>query len=445
MNVSPGSELVQVLEIDRQNRRLYNYREYSDTKNNDNLFNINSLEFGKNWLYELPTITGSETTEFAIKTSKEFREYFRKTYKLFKSVNFDHILIAGGSITDIMCNKPVNDFDLFVYGIESTEDANNLVYDTVRGMIEDYKKYHPGDRQRVRVTNAENSLTLQLGSVKIQIIYRLYHNKSEILHGFDFGGCALGYDGVHVRTTRLGKFACEYKANVVDLSRRSTTFESRLLKYLQKKDFKIIMLEFDMFVPDFTALKYGLVSVIELPYLSFGVRKTSHNRMEYEPVTVSKTELKSDSKSQLDKSDYESGQTNRHIIKMSPGVDTSYALFMDHYKNKYCITDIRFMTGDVLTDCVIDFRYLTQTQKSSLVRFVNNMCIRKPTWRTDNPGSQLTGSFNPIIRNSADWYGKYLVDQDEPEPESNHSQIYTILTVILIAFIVIMLSIMFHQ
>src|SRR5690606_20981381 len=119
-------------------------------------------------------------------------------------------------------------------------------------IIKYFKKHN--QNTRYAIINSNNSLTLIIKNINlpnasqfikkdeitIQIIYRLYTSKSEILHGFDIGSSAVGYDGKYVYFTSLSKFAYEYGCNIVDISRRSTTYEQRLIKYL-KRGFKIIL------------------------------------------------------------------------------------------------------------------------------------------------------------------------------------------------------------
>jgi len=81
---------------------------------------------------------------------------------------------------------------------------------------------------------------------KLQIVLREYSHISEILHGFDIGASAVGYqlDSKALYFTELSKFAYTYSINIFDNSRRSTTYESRLGKYFQR-GFDIVLPEFD--------------------------------------------------------------------------------------------------------------------------------------------------------------------------------------------------------
>ncbi|KAL9591943.1 MAG: hypothetical protein Q9179_007215 [Wetmoreana sp. 5 TL-2023] len=68
----------------------------------------------------------------------------------------------------------------------------------------------------------------------IQIILRLFKSKTEILTHFDVDCCCFGYDGSRVYGTPRGITALLTQANTVDLTRRSPSYEHRLIKYAQR-------------------------------------------------------------------------------------------------------------------------------------------------------------------------------------------------------------------
>jgi len=397
--LSPVTELRVTLNEDTFIRQNWYYEEY-DTKTHDFLYNINGFDFTKKWLYQLPTISNREPV-FIIKNSKTFREFFRSKYNYFDGINFDNIMIAGGSVTDIMMGKQIKDFDLFIYGIESTQRADNLIYDTVKTILANIKTITKTEFNKTVVINTKNSVTIEIDTLdskfKIQFIYRLYHTKLEILAGFDIGASAVGYDGVNVWATTLGRFALEYGANIVDLTRRSTTYESRLVKYLVKKNFRIIMEKFNFDKLDLTPMRFGIPGYIDMPYFKMTIMKISYNNMEFRDYYDD----------QKFASDYEVAIPKR-VLLVSPGKKFSYEMLMDEEKNKYNITYISTVSEKYYPIMIVDFKTKTESEKSEANRFINNLCIAYPTWRTENVGSQLSGSFNPIISDVSDWYGCYL-------------------------------------
>eukprot|EP00755_Sulcionema_specki_P012060 Sspe_Gene.8210::Locus_2804_Transcript_1_1_Confidence_1.000_Length_3044::g.8210::m.8210/K08073/PNKP; bifunctional polynucleotide phosphatase/kinase len=68
----------------------------------------------------------------------------------------------------------------------------------------------------------------------------MYQSPSEVLLGFDVDACSVGYDGTHLLATPRARRAIIKKANFVDLTRRSLTYESRLFKY-SKRGFGVLL------------------------------------------------------------------------------------------------------------------------------------------------------------------------------------------------------------
>lgn len=124
------------------------------------------------------------------------------------------------------------DLDFFIYGLSTEEEATKRAFK----LLNDLK-----DKQ-CKFVRTRGSITMYSGDqkIKIQVILRLYKSPSEILHGFDLGSCAVGFDGDRLIFTTLSKFCFTYSVNIVDTSRRSTTYEQRLIKYYER-GFSIVL------------------------------------------------------------------------------------------------------------------------------------------------------------------------------------------------------------
>jgi hypothetical protein len=66
---------------------------------------------------------------------------------------------------------------------------------------------------------------------KIQFIHRVYPNAASVLGGFDLTPCMVAYDGYRILALEIGAWSALGRINIVDISRRSTSFEHRLHKY----------------------------------------------------------------------------------------------------------------------------------------------------------------------------------------------------------------------
>lgn len=408
--MKPSNRLNDVLNTDRE------YRKYSDRSDNtEDMFKLDNINLDEKWLFEYPTVV-SKDLKLICARSKEFRKVVREQYGYLKGIDYNHIFIAGGFVSNIICGLPVNDIDLFIHSME-IHDANNLVFDTINTIIDNIKKINGNGKYTI--INSSNSVTIILSNkMKIQIIYRLYRSKSEIIHGFDLGSSAVGFDGKHVYLTSLGKFAYEYKANVIDTTRRSTTYETRLIKYL-KRGFNIIMPEFSMKKLSKKYNKYGLNTLIDMPYMKLVVSKIGHNYLEYVNCVDEKKDF----------SEYYDYNVRSKII-INDEMNISCERFMEHDKNKYIVKN-DYDTAHI-TDMIIDFTSASLETKTQIVRFINNNFVIKPEWRTQNPGTQLTGSFNPIIEDAHLWYGRFY--NSERIKYNKFVIVFYILSIILVVY-----------
>lgn len=385
--MNPASILKDVLRKDslhrNQDKKLY--------ENDNDIFRIDSIKPDREWLYEYPTII-CKPYQMKIKKSVDFRNVVRNKYNFLNGINYEHVFIAGGFVSNIVSDLPINDVDMFIYGVDEI-DANMLVFDTIKTIVNNIK--HANNHIKYEIINCKNSITMHLlgkNRIKIQIIIRLYSSKSEILHGFDLGSSAIGFDGKYVYLTSLGKFAYEFGFNIIDPTRRSTTYEERLIKYLQR-GFGIIMPDFDMSVIDKSDVHHNINTIIDMPHMKVLVNNVSFNKLHYVNNLLKFDKL------------FDYYDINiRKKININEQLVTSFKAFMNYQQNTY-VVDTRNNT-DVISK-VIDYKRETQLNKSMMCRFINNNFVAKPQWLKTNPGTQLSGSFNPVIERSELWYGKY--------------------------------------
>lgn len=472
-------EVKNVLDIDEKFRNL------SVSKNTSDLWLLDQINFNKDWDYTLPTIYSEDTVALRnsmLKDIDSFNIFFRKKYsKYFSKVNFDNILIGGGCVIGTLLQTNWDsDVDIFMYGL-SVEQANAKLVELIGQIYDSYqsanltsltKKLHEEDTDiksmtreeiaglladKVEIMNIRNKhcLSLTFGyDQKIQIIFRLYKSKSEILHGFDLGSSAIGYDGTNVYFTSLGKFSYEYLANIVDTTRRSTTYELRLMKYFDR-GFQIILPYFDISKLRTEYFKYNLSEICELPFFVFSYNSVMGNKIHIKKLlewglTVSKpAEEKPDSDYQPSDIDeykifylnlknlvkngnnyyYYSNRMNYDVLHDPPYITSSRIInFYDKIEKRIYdksgfnakIFSAYFsdeLVAEIVNELFVkkNYKYLgeiIQKQKQVILdRFnkIKTLDQSKISWVTKNPGTQLTSSFNPIIADAKDWYGVYYL------------------------------------
>ncbi|CAG8440942.1 1066_t:CDS:10 [Ambispora gerdemannii] len=163
-------------------------------------------------------------------------------------LDWSNVFAAGGSV--LACLLPIpekystfsrktreyyhekayvsSDVDLFIYGLD--EEA------TKQKMVDIYNAVADNVPWEVTCVRAKSCVTIvsQYPYRHIQIVLRSYQSPSEVLTGFDVDCCSVGFDGKNVWALARAHQAITKQCNVVDLTRRSPSYEMRLAKYAER-------------------------------------------------------------------------------------------------------------------------------------------------------------------------------------------------------------------
>jgi hypothetical protein len=140
---------------------------------------------------------------------------------------WSNVLLAGGAVTHCLLglSPPAkrHDFDLFLWGM-SHEHGLAKITELICAL------------RPSRVYRSRRALTLFdcKDRRKYQIVLRLYQTPAEILHSFDVDACCVGFDGSGVLMTARARHAFDTMTNVVDFDLLSPSYESRLVKYMDR-------------------------------------------------------------------------------------------------------------------------------------------------------------------------------------------------------------------
>lgn len=433
------------------------------------LFKLEELT-QKSWDFTLPTLTKGgnygDVRREILSSTKDFEKKFYERYPILKGISFKNLLVAGGSVTTIIYKTKTDetpDVDVFVYGL-SIEEASRraeLLIEEIAANVQKLlslkdkktdKPIHNAWEYKSFLIKNDDTCTLRIGKTKIQIIFRLYTSASEILHGFDLGSCAIGYDGGNVFLTELGKFAFEYGCNIIDTTRRSTSYEKRLVKYFERK-FNIIMPNLDVSKMRTQNNRYNVDEICEIPRFVFSYSSVRNNNIVVTNTLMVKGETH----------DYDPGEfAEENMVKFNITQLLTRPL---HEANLYVRTrqlSPKLLTMECyLTDELIELfyesirsslmqsgfkpglaeKFLTVISYDELVTkllsekvdkdvFVPDLINRQVAvtkdllwkyksqhvngikWRTENPGGQaglLTSSINPIFASPQEWYAEYFI------------------------------------
>lgn len=457
------SIIKQTLEVDKK------YRELCQTKSegvSDDLFALNDI-VPNEWDYSMPTISSGK----AIKLVRDMTDFIQAYNSLLPFVKCPSgFLIAGGAVSNLLSKSKsksnrINDVDVFIYGVDVTT-ATNMVDSYIELLHTSYKDYlqeleEKSDKSEkskskrndkvitydFKCIRNNNCVTVMFDSYVIQIILRVYDNISQILHGFDLGSSAVGYDGKRLYFTSLSKVAYEYSCNILDTSRRSTTYERRLIKYFDRK-FDIILPNFNINALRNVNVKYGIVDVCEMPHLVFSYKNIKGNRIKIDrflsPCGDGDSDYQVENLQECHifyinlhnlvwgKEDFYFyteriadvltckplisrrriiDYYNRFIVKLRENDSINLRMLKKYIKNTEPILKIFAENGgcDKQLDEVLS--RAVNEEKEHLLTCVDELQLRQfpLKWITENPGTQLTSSINPIIEDVKDWYGSYYV------------------------------------
>lgn len=193
----------------------------------------------------------------AICTKEEFMDNYEIfTEGILECMNWNNLFMAGGSITALLTKIPddiktaeqkrnyynkeyyKSDIDLYVYGLNETQ-ANKKMFE----IYENIKKVLSCDCTCIR-SGKVVTIVSEYPYRHVQIVLRLFDSFAEILHSFDVDSCSVGFDGTDVWSTRRAHYAITNRRNIIDMTRRSITYEYRLKKY-NERGYGVVIPEFD--------------------------------------------------------------------------------------------------------------------------------------------------------------------------------------------------------
>ena len=212
-----------------------------------------------------------------------------------------HLAICGGIFSSILSNSIPNDADFFFYNC-TEEKANEILADCVailtslRIHSKSFCNDPDTDFSNIRIERQSHITTVRFAykyrfqrydgtfyeqsetnETKYQFIHRIYPSLDTIIGGFDIGPCMVAFDGNDIYATPLGAFSIQNICMVVDTTRRSTSYNYRLIKY-NNRGYKIIFpglrfKDFDFFESSLA----DRISQVEHLMERLGLRFTGHS------------------------------------------------------------------------------------------------------------------------------------------------------------------------
>lgn len=198
-------------------------------------------------------------SEHVVEMSKVIYTKFPVLEKILKKYS-GKLALCGGLVSTVFhITTPhghfdhVIDADIFFYGV-TEDEANQILIDCV-AIIASEENYTDDQNEtngvrierRTRITNVTcRNIPRQIDGGYIgswssriyQFVHRIYPSLDSILGGFDLGHAMIamtdGVDGPKIFWTEMGQWSNTTNTILVDTSRRSTSYEHRIIKYVSR-------------------------------------------------------------------------------------------------------------------------------------------------------------------------------------------------------------------
>lgn len=357
----------------------------------------------------------------------------------------NNLFLCGGAVLSILHGSPVNDYDIFFCckDVEEAEIILNKCLDYLEPYL--YLDYRP-------YRFSQGVITVDTHYTKpFQFIRRIYERPDQILMGFDVWACQHGY-GINTGyfTLRTGALSLILHAFPVDTTKRSYSYGSRLSKYHKTKGFDVLFPGVDKnynkgidtpdgwidvkccdgtYYPccnDRCCIQGGKCRADEWEGCACRRNVTPQECTKGCETTVYQfhDNLKG---SKAMQNDYESCKSYAH--RMAEVGRLSMVAF-ETRERKFLFD---FNCGDLRLAIQNDFMFKPAPEAyvldgsedwekfEPLLEILNDPQKR---WKTEDPGSQRFGQFNPIIEEPKKWYGHA---RKEPYYAGIHPDVYVAL------------------
>lgn len=276
------------------------------------LYNFADLQSVRTWNYEKPTLVmaGRYTHRSPWQEAGTYWKKFGETYPIFQSVDLEGLAIFGGSIVDMLLNKPPKDIDLAFFDDRGTakdqgqalaERVNKFVTDIytvinkhnaelnrkkdqgipIDGSTSSYK-YTPINIEDLLVTRYKNVYEIKvpcplLCSVPIQISHCTNLNK--LLTQIDISCSAIAYYKGEIVMPERAKNSLESLAIEINPCDKSSRYLERVKRYFDK-GFDVILPDLDVSKLHKRNLEFHMAEVLDMPYFRASYNGIRGNKIE---------------------------------------------------------------------------------------------------------------------------------------------------------------------
>lgn len=427
----------------------------------DDLIPVDKIDY-QGYEFNVPTVIPVKWGIYRkISQEQYMAEFDRKHSIAFKVLqSTENVAVAGGAAARplYILNKNVyTDIDLFIYGIFDEQEYWNKVNEIAEKIIiltiEQNSSFRITQKMKKGIVVIGVILKDQL-VIEYQIILRMYHTLSSIIHAFDIPSCCVAFDGYRAYTTTLGAYAHSHQVNLVHTIYRSTSFERRLVKYFTR-GFGLGLIGYNL-KNGYQIVKYmdntrtcklnhkylnihvyskngnkiiGNVNTIywnraqiDNEYANIGLNIRSYHELvtHIQCIEDAGLILQQHTPVSVDYSDFYNMKVS-DIIKLYPnGIERHISKQCNKIQNTR-IKDLKLMAFSKtiireIIDIILNENELLATKKIMDILYEQIQIYANyiPEWLiVQDPQRQYTAAINPVIENPENWYGTDLYNSDD--------------------------------
>lgn len=367
------------------------------------------------------------------------------------------LYLCGGAVCGITKkHSTIDDYDMFFVNV-TTAEAEFIIkdcIDIIQGYEEDDSNYYTRGEEYHKILRNEHATTVYQCELKIQFIHRIYERIDLVLGGFDIPYCAIAWDGTQILMTYAAYFSHGTGTIIVDIGRRSTTYEKRLVKYCHKYGLGVILPGTSLEkIKEAEPKAHFYHSGVVFPFLTLYINFAGYGEYRYsfikrtiqsnntcllqtrvgkkilyvEPKDYDLTEAYDHCWRKINRNAILQGNLsfvsclgrNDDLLSHEIPVCDFDAAELKQYIKKWPYNNVLRMFGQKLTDKILEdlsTGYFEEEIDGYLIAISMRLQAglekvkqerKQFGWITSNPGRQWTSSFNPVITNPTEWYGKF--------------------------------------
>lgn len=171
----------------------------------------------------VPTDWNNKRTAVRFNTAQYVLDHVFGLGPLFDSQYCGSVVAAGSAVTAAILGLSFSPGDVDLFVIEPDESRRQEIFNEMPKLL--------GCERGSMCKGLMSMYNYKLG-IKYQLILRTYGSVSAILHAFDLPSSSTAYDGQQIYMTQLAAYTLRNRLNVCNPMYCSTTFESRMQKYM---------------------------------------------------------------------------------------------------------------------------------------------------------------------------------------------------------------------